>query len=60
MPFLASWLLLFALTAAFREFGFHTTIKTIQSQFRHPARYAGGLKFSVITVCTDTARPFME
>ncbi len=42
-----------------RNSALHTELRRFSAWFRYHA-YAGGLKFSVITLCTETARPFME
>jgi hypothetical protein len=66
MPFLTSWLPLFSPdgnllgSRVLTILGLTRKSMTAYRHFRHQARYAGGLKFSVIKVCTDTARPFME
>jgi hypothetical protein len=60
MPFLASWLLLFAPDGNFREFGLFHKNSDGPAPVSLPGPYAGGWNFSVITHCTDVGRPFME
>ena len=56
-----SWLLFFAPpNGNLREFGPSPQELRRSGLSFVTSRYAGGWNFSVITLCTDTARPFME